>query len=290
MLDLMLGSGTDAFSLGEISGWFRLYRHRNDHPLPETWASALELPLEEVEHLLYGPVADFHERAFEVLDVSHLIDSSKEKTWIIDTQHYASLHDYSVFNLLLLKDPVDFAHSFWKRGRYNDWEGVYRRYYEWVLSSGIEFASIKLDDLIQSPASTLHQVCEYIGLSYFPGKERFWEFSHFNIKGSPGVQKQVENGISTIGRRPLSPDFLPLVPEVKERVKLGPIQDLVLNIEQYHINEEINFHRERRTVSHQYRPNFSTSIRNYLHRIAKKRWLRLRHNSRLSPWFHHFDL
>jgi len=250
----------------------------------------LELTTEDVERLFYEPAANFHAQAFKVLGVSHLVDSSKEKTWIIDTQRFARLHNYSIFNLVLIKDPIDFAHSFWKRGRYSDWEKVYCRYYEWILSSEIQFASIKLDDLIQSPVSTLRQVCEYIGLPYFPGKERFWEFSHFNIKGSPGVQKQVERGTSAIEKRPLSSDFLPLVPEVRARVELGPIKKLVLNIEQQCINKQVISPGDRHAISHSYNPSLGKKIRHYFHKLAKEKWLRLRHNSPLGSWVHYINL
>jgi len=288
MLDLMLGSGPDAFSLGEISGWFRLYRYRDSHTLPNEWESELGLSQKSIERLFYGPPADFHAHAFEVLGVSHLIDSSKEKTWIIDTQRFASAHGYSVINLLLIKDPVEFAHSFWKRGRYDEWERVYRRYYEWILSSDFEFASILLDDLVKEPASVLQEICDYIDLPYFPGKERFWEFLHLNVNGSPGVRKQVKDGDSSIEVRSLSPEFLPLINDVRSQVEAGPIHDLVREAKQHSI-QQASRSRKANPVSHRYDPSLGTRLRHQLHGVAKKGWLRLRHNSALTDYFYYFN-
>ena len=289
MLDLMLGSGPDAFSLGEISGWFHLYRYRSGHSLPDSWGDIPGLSVSDRRRLLYCSPEDFHRQAFDVLKVSHLIDSSKEKTWILNTQHWAAQHDYPVVNLLLVKDPVDYAHSFWKRGRYAEWERVYRRYYRWMLESGIEFVSISLDDLVQNPASTLTSICAYVGLPYFPGKERFWEFSHHNVKGSPGVQKQVEQGASVIEKRALSPAFHRHIDDVRAAVSEREIGRLLRAVEARSLSRMTGPFPPS-SIGHHYTPTFTSQVRNRIHCLAKKHWLRLRHNSVFTEWFYYFNL
>lgn len=289
MLDLMLGSGQNTFSLGEISGWFRLYRYRDYHPLPDVWKDIPGPAPHEIDSLLYGPVSEFHRTAFDVFRVTHLVDSSKEKTWILETQKWASMHRLGVVNFLLIKNPLEYAHSFWKRGRYHDWARVYRRYYQWILSSGVEFTSVYLDDLVHNPSETLELICSHVGLPYFPGKEHFWHYPHYNVKGSLGVRQQVGQGQSSIEKQPLSADFLHLIPEVQDTVANGPIQGLLDTVDQYRLARFSKVNAEA-TAGHTYSPDIFTHIRNEIHCLLKKPWLRLQHNSTLANWFHRFKL
>jgi len=62
------------------------------------------------------------------------------------------------------------------------------------MGTGINFASVNLEDLNRDPAGKLKQICDYIKMPYRAGQERFWEGEYDHLFGSLGTRKQVEVG------------------------------------------------------------------------------------------------
>jgi len=188
MLDLMLGNAPDAFSCGEVYAWFRPWqRHHfrigcrcDQDPCP-IWEKIKNVP----EHR-------FHATVFKELGVNFVIDSSKEVCWLINSQEWAVANGIKVFNLLLWKNPINQAYSYWKRGWgltswYHDFLGYYGKFFE----TGLPFRSVYFKDLVSHPQHKLAEICAAVGMPYFDGKERFWEKQHHHLFGSHSVYKQV---------------------------------------------------------------------------------------------------
>jgi hypothetical protein len=108
------------------------------------------------------------------------------------------------------------------------------------------------------------------------------------VKGSPGVRRQVGRSDSSIGKRPLSEDFLPLVSEVQDTVAKRPFQRLLHTIDEQRLRHS-NEYPQQSATSHRYAPDLITRIRNDSYCMVKKPWLRLRHNSVLANWFYRFN-
>jgi len=196
MLDLMLGNSESCFSCGEIHAFFR--PHRTHHFDPD--CSCGEKPCPVWESLGKVPEQDLHANILQMPGIEHVIDSSKDLNWVLDSNRWAAGHGIPVVNLLLWKDPKDLAYSHWKRGRPIDY---YRRaflhYYERFLNLNLPFIAINYQDLVGNPSVILKDICDRCGIDWHEGQEEFWNKKHHHFFGSAGTGKQVSEGGSKIG-------------------------------------------------------------------------------------------
>jgi hypothetical protein len=219
MFDLILGNDPKAFSLGEVHAWFRPWRtHHFDincscgkYPCPK-W----ELVKDIREN-------SFHKKAFHLLDVNFLIDSSKELSWVIDNNIWAQIHNsYHIHNLLIYKQPVSFALSHWKR-KINIKEVLNSyKYYERFLNSNLNFYSISYEEFIRHPDTILKAVCDIINMNYSPMKMNFWEKEHHHLFGSFGTRKQVVKKESKIYIEEFPKEFKKLFPIINKEFNDNP--------------------------------------------------------------------
>ena len=195
MLDLMLGNADDAFSSGEIYALFRPFREHHFSPVCTCGSRdcAAWRDLRKVSE------RDFHARVLERPDVNFVIDSSKDLRWTLNSNRWARQHGYGVRNVLIWKDPIDLAHSHWKRGRPIDYfRKQFVDYYERFLELGLPFVSVSYKDLVEQPGEMLALLCNELGMNYFPGKEEFWYKKHHHFFGSAGTARQVGSGNSRV--------------------------------------------------------------------------------------------
>jgi hypothetical protein len=143
------------------------------------------------------------------LRVRFVIDSSKDLCWLIDAQEWAAANGVRTFNILLWKDPIDQAYSHWKRGqRLLHWRRQFVGYYTKALQVGLPFLAVNYNELVANPQQKLGEICAAIGMSYFEGKELFWQKRHHYLFGSGGVRRQVKAQHSTIRPRGVfAPEF-----------------------------------------------------------------------------------
>ncbi|MGI9292314.1 MAG: hypothetical protein ACR2QG_13705 [Gammaproteobacteria bacterium] len=206
MLDLMLGNADDAFSTGEIFAYFRPFREH--HFDPE--CSCGEMDCEVWRGLLDVPEEHFHANIFRQTDTNLVVDSSKDLRWVYDSNVWAQKNKLDCFNVVIWKDPIDLAYSYWKR----DYGIKYYReaflvYYERLIGLGLPFISINYNQLASDPVSVLKMLCDRTGLQMHQGQERFWEKRHHYFFGSAGTAKQVDKGGSRIeNARDFPQDFL----------------------------------------------------------------------------------
>ena len=205
MLHLMLGNASDAFACGEAESWFRPeMKHHfritcpcGDDPC-SVWADLRQLS-----------AAEFHAEACRRLNVRYLIDSSKALSWLLDVRRWAGANGPDIFNIFIWKDPIELAHSFWKRG-YDRllWRTEFVKYYGRLSRIGLPLIAVNYGDLVRQPSLKLAEICRAIGMEYFEGKERFWEKTAHHLYGSPSVRRQAEAKESTIQAMvDMSPDF-----------------------------------------------------------------------------------
>ncbi|MCK4829190.1 hypothetical protein KA005_76410 [bacterium] len=101
-------------------------------------------------------------------DVEWVIDSSKELSWLVDTQSWCSESNINVINLLTWKHPIELCYSHWKRGRgINFWRNRFIKYYSKFIDLKIPFYSIYIGDLIAAPNLKIKEICDVIGMPYY---------------------------------------------------------------------------------------------------------------------------
>jgi hypothetical protein len=216
MVDLMLGNDPGAFSLGEVHAWFRPFR---THHFKIICSCRQEnCPWENLKNLKEN---EFHKKAFNILEVDILVDSSKSLPWVIDNNIWARKNGITVHNVLLFKEPVSFFYSFWKRGvsiqkaSKNEFVKYYKRFFQ----TGLPFTVLDYNRLVEEPAATLEKLCGVLNIPYFPGKERFWEKQHHHLFGSMGTRKQVEASNSNIRKHTDYPrEYKNIIPEIEVKI------------------------------------------------------------------------
>lgn len=213
MVDLMLGNGDRAFSLGEVYAWFRPFR--THHFSINCSCGQKNCPWKKLKTLKQR---EFHRKCFEILDVDILVDSSKDLTWVIDNNIQAGKDGFEVFNVLLYKEPIGFFYSYWKRGFTikKARKDMFIKYYKRCFQSNLSFIILNYNKLVAKPASILENLCNILGISYFEGKERFWVKEHHQLFGSQSVRKQVLNGESLIiNKEDYPPEFQNIIPDIE---------------------------------------------------------------------------
>ena len=204
MVDLILGNGADAFSCGEVYAWFRPYRTHHFR----IRCSCGKDPCPIWEKIKDGPEENFHLDAFSKLNLKYLIDSSKEICWVIDANKWCQSSGIRVHNLLLWKDPISLAYSFWKRGHGPSfWRERFVEYYEQFFSVGLSYLAMNFNEFIANPRKKLTDVCAALGMPYFAGKEEFWQGEYHHLFGSLGTRRQVESRKSFLRLERFQPEF-----------------------------------------------------------------------------------
>ncbi len=195
MLDLMLGNGDKAFSLGEVYAWYRPFRKHHFKLV----CGCGKYPCPYWEKIQKVSDKKFHNETFDLLNVDFLIDSSKDLNWGIDNNLWARKNGIKVFNILLYKKPINFIYSIWKRG--GDVEMAvhgYINYYKYFFQTNLPYVSLEFDQLVKESDSVLKQICEMTGQEYSSDKKYFWEKQHHQLFGSNGTKRQVKNRNSSI--------------------------------------------------------------------------------------------
>ncbi len=194
MLDMMLANGQDGFSVGEVHALFHPYRPHHFNPNcgcgePECdfWIKVREAG----EDKLY-------ETIFKLLpNISYIVDSSKNPWWITAQTHYLSKQSIQFFNILIWKNPANFAYSMLKRNR-KGWKKAWVNYHRLYFTLIEQYIAIAYQDIVQSPSSTLKNLCEKVEIDYFPEKELFWKKRHHTIFGNDSAKIHLtDNTIST---------------------------------------------------------------------------------------------
>lgn len=248
MLDLMLGNDSKAFSLGEVHAWFRPYREHHFNII----CSCGEKPCPKWEKIMNLTERDFHRKAFDLLNVDYLIDSSKNLNWVIDNNLWLKGSDVNVFNIVLYKDPINYIYSIWKRGNRNIDKIIiqYIKYYKRLSQTNLPYIAIKYEKLVNETDKTLMQICNIIGQEYFEDKKNFWDKQHHHAFGSMGTRKQIEKGNSMIRSKDHFPEeYKTLIPSIKEKLNN--------NLELKFINKELLEH----DIINQYKDGYNNILK-----------------------------
>lgn len=185
MLDLMLANGEKGFSCGEVIWMFRPWAKHHINPLcgcgnPD--CKIWEKIIEYGDDFFYSGI--FNE--FPHLD--YVVDSSKDLSWLFDQNRNLQSTNIQPINLLLWKEPTDYAYSLWKRGLPKRWKGMWVRYYSTFFSFADNWISVRYRDLAEKPKETIEALCSILGIPYFDEKELFWKGTFHSMFGSDSTK------------------------------------------------------------------------------------------------------
>jgi len=185
---MMLGNDPHGFACGEVRWSF--HPHRSDHVNrlcscgdPNCWI--WQRVLREGEQKVYESIFNTFS------DIKFIVDSSKSPYWIHDQSTYLRAQGYDVRHLLIWKSPAEFAASKLKRNQ-PDWATAWTNYHRLYFSLIEEFGAISYHELSDNP-TVLADVCRYVDLPYFAGKENFWEKEHHILGGNYSAKLHLGN-------------------------------------------------------------------------------------------------
>jgi len=178
--DMILANDPNGFSCGEVQSLFRPYWHHHIRPecgCANKQCTIWESTLKQGENNLHLSLSQL------LPNVTFAVDSSKDPFWIRSMGRMMQRHNLSVNNILIWKTPLEIAHSFKKRHRLDTWQDHWINYHRLYLSLIDDWRSVKYSE-ITTNTHTLNNVCDYLQIPYFHGKEKFWEKRHHTLFGN----------------------------------------------------------------------------------------------------------
>ena len=267
MLDLILGNAENSFSCGEVSAWFRPYR--SHHFRVKCSCEQVHCPV--WERLMQVPESQFHVNVIKNMHVDFVIDSSKDICWLLDTHKWVAPYKINTINILIWKNPIDLAYSYWKRGfDINHWRNIFVNTYSKFFETDLPFHAVNLNNLRSNPANIISEICGVIGMRYFDGKERFWEKEHHYLFGSGNVRRQVQKKSSHIySKVSYSPEFENRIESLQAQIMEDTrVSEIIRNLNAYDIsvfnNENQHLVLKQRYPIWYYRKRLIRSIKRYL--------------------------
>jgi hypothetical protein len=248
MLDLMLGHSENAFSCGEVVAWYRPWRQ---HHFKLTCQCG-QNPCSVWKQIAYVQAHEFHESVLSTLNLDFVIDSSKDLCWILDSQEWAASKNIAVHNILIWKNPINLAYSHWKRGKgLNFWYKEFTSYHDRLFKLNLPFRAVNYHKLVEDPQNVLADICSVVGMTYFEGKERFWENSRCHyLFGSGTVSKQTSEKHSQIWTKDgFPPEFEKHIKDLEYKIAQDTrIQQILSNLNKNDIGYHSNYSEEKNFV------------------------------------------
>jgi hypothetical protein len=181
LLDLILSNDIRGFSCGEVYALFIPYRVH--HLNPECICG--DPDCEIWKKLKIVGKRRLYERLFQYFkEIDFLVDSSKNYIWIKDQIELLKLKNHNFKNVLIWKNPMEFALSCLKRNKMNSWREEWLRYHKKYFAIVKEFYAVRYSDLVRDTNKTLQQLCHKLEIEHFDGKEHYWNKKHHTLFGS----------------------------------------------------------------------------------------------------------
>jgi len=181
--DMILANDPRGFSCGEVHALFNPYRPHHINPLCgcadnrcQVWSRALK----NGKKNLYSTI-------FKLFpEVRFIVDSSKNVFWIKSQTKHLLRNGIECRNVLIWKSPLELACSFRKRNQIG-WEKEWLVYHRLYFKAVESWKAIRYRDFTMNK-EVLKNVCAYLAIPYFPGKENYWEKKHHTLFGNASAK------------------------------------------------------------------------------------------------------
>jgi hypothetical protein len=183
-LDMTLGNDPHGFSCGEVFALFHPTRPHHVNPPCGCGDPACNI----WDRIRRNGPDHLYETIFNLFpQVRFIVDSSKDPFWIQSQVGNLQRQGNGSKHLLVWKTPLEIAHSFKKRGLANAWEKSWVNYHRLYNALIWPWRSIQYRRYVTEPA-LLEEICRYLNIPYFPGKERYWEKRHHLLFGNSSAR------------------------------------------------------------------------------------------------------
>jgi hypothetical protein len=220
LLDLVIGSHSSAFSLGELHAIARHINHSNgNYPricsicegVCDFWNHRVSLPLiklfygrnSSIQRYL-GKAARYVYSPYDLLFMwsnrTVLVDSSKQPSWFRRQLMPAyAVRDMEKFLVYISRDGRAVVNSYLRKYPERGIHAVTKNWVSQVLEIDAYFDQfdkkrkilVRYEDLATKPEYTVQSICEFLGMSYEKEMLRYWAHDHHLIAGNAGTNSLV---------------------------------------------------------------------------------------------------
>ena len=183
-LDMILANDPKGFSCGEVYALFHPFRRYHIHPIcgcGDKGCNIWTRILKNGEKHLYETIFDMFP------NVEFIVDSSKNPFWISRQIENLDRKNIMFQNIIIYKNPLDLAYSFKKRGKLYDWEKNFINYHRLYFSLIEIWRAVRYDKLVRDEF-VLKELCRYLNIPYFKGKEMYWKKKHHTLFGNTSAK------------------------------------------------------------------------------------------------------
>lgn len=215
LLDLILGSHSKMFSLGEV---YRVVS--SDPPVPicdiceedcEFWKPTLLKSIQNIYTdnlpkqigrklgVLEAIEVSFYKKLFEASKKNILVDSSKNPGWINRNGKVLESSNIKPILLYLSRDGRAVVNSYFRKYPERGLEHIAHNWNSRVTAINECFTSwpseskvhIRYEDLAKNPIATIKKLMEFIQLPYEEEMMHFWEHDHHLVNGNAGTKSML---------------------------------------------------------------------------------------------------
>ncbi len=182
--DMTLANDPAGFSCGEVYAFFNPFRPHHINPqcgCGDEECRIWQIVKENGEDQIYQTIFKLKP------EVNFIVDSSKDPYWIQQQTQTLTKQGIQTKNILIWKTPHELAQSFKKRGIYDEWERTWVVYHRLYYSLVGKWRSVKYEEYVNNP-NTLEEICRYLDIPYFEGKEKYWEKRHHLLFGNSSAR------------------------------------------------------------------------------------------------------
>lgn len=220
LLDLIIGSHSSAFSLGELHAIARhMDRGNGDSPricsvcegVCEFWNQRASLPLIKLYYARKSRIRSFmgmvarnfynpYKLLFGWSGKSVLVDSSKQPYWFSKqlTPAY-TLKDIDVYLIYIARDGRAVVNSYLRKYPERNVGEITGNWINQVLARNSYFDQfektkrllVRYEELANEPEGTVQSICEFLDLSYEKDMLRYWVHDHHLIAGNAGTNSLI---------------------------------------------------------------------------------------------------
>jgi hypothetical protein len=184
LFGMILANDSKGFSCGEVQALFRPWRPHHFNPTCGCGGdncSIWKAVLRRGEENLNASISQSFPQ------VEFITISSKDPIWISSRIRRLKKQNIITKNILIWKSPLETAYSFNKRGKLGEWEESWINYHRTYFTLISSWKSVKYYDLITNKAK-LQEVCEYLEIPWYEGKENFWEKRQHTLFGNTSAK------------------------------------------------------------------------------------------------------
>jgi hypothetical protein len=186
--DMILSNDPAGFSCGEVDALFYPYRPNHINPFCGCGNSNCSVWSRVLKN---GDKKLFHSIESLLPQIEFIVTSAKGPFWQKGQITILKKDKVCFKNILIWKDPYDFAYSYKRRGRSN-WDVDWINYHRLYFSSIKQWKAVNYRALTTNP-DTLAKVCEYLGIENFSEKPYYWNKTHHTLFGNSSAKIHMYN-------------------------------------------------------------------------------------------------